>query len=146
MNNQRRRASHRPATQTSQDGEQATYGKRVLLAGASGTIGTAIAAELKQRGYWVRGMTRRASDIKVDVDEIFVGDLLEPNTLESAVSGVDIVISAAGAPPGFVGSRSGRYSFPGIDDYGNRNLLNAAYKAKVRQFAYSSVFGGRFME
>jgi uncharacterized protein YbjT (DUF2867 family) len=145
MNNQRKRASPRPAAQPVSEEEQAVVGKRVLLAGASGTIGTAIAVELKRRGYWVRGMTRNASGVTADVDEIFVGDLLLPNTLDSAVKGVDLVISAAGAPPGFVGSRAGRYSFPGIDDVGNRALLNAAFEAKVRRFAYVSVFGGRFM-
>ncbi len=145
MNNQRRRASQRSAAQPISEEAQATVGKRVLLAGASGTIGTAIAVELKKRGYWVRGMTRHASGVTADVDEIFVGDLLQPNTLDSAVTGVDLVISAAGAPPGFVGARAGRYSFPGIDDIGNRALLNTAYEAKVRRFAYVSVFGGRFM-
>ena len=145
MNNQRRRSRQRPAAQNQPDVEQPTHGKRVLLAGASGTIGTALARELKERGYWVRGLTRHASSVKVDIDEIYVGDLLQSNTLEAAVDGVDLVISAAGAPPGFVGSRAGRYSFPSVDDFGNRTLLNTAHAAKVRMFAYVSVFGGRFM-
>jgi uncharacterized protein YbjT (DUF2867 family) len=145
MNTQRRRAPQRSAAQPQSELEQAAPGKRVLLAGASGTIGSAIAAELKRRGYWVRGMTRRASGVTAHVDEIFVGDLLQPETLVGAVAGVDLVVSAAGAPPGFVGSRAGRYSYPAIDDIGNRALLNAAYEAKIRRFAYVGVFGGRFM-
>jgi uncharacterized protein YbjT (DUF2867 family) len=145
MNNQRRRANRSPAAQPQTEIQPEMVGKRVLLAGASGTIGSAIAVELKRRGYWVRGMSRRSSDVTVDVDEIFVGDLLQEETLKSAVDGVDLVVSAAGAPPGFVGSRSGRYSFPGVDDMGNRRLLNVAFEAKVRRFAYVSVFGGHFM-
>ena len=145
MNTQRRRVRQRPAAQNQPEVEQPTHGKRVLLAGASGTIGTAIAGDLKERGYWVRGLTRHASSVTADVDEIFVGDLLQSDTLEAAVDGVDLVVSAAGAPPGFVGPRAGRYSFPSIDDFGNRTLLNTAYAAKIRRFAYLSVFGGRFM-
>lgn len=145
MNNQRRKADAAPAAMPKPDVEDSTHGKRVLLAGASGTIGTAVAIELKQRGYWVRGLTRLASGVTADVDEIFVGDLLDGDTLEAAVKGVDLVVSAAGAPPGFVGARAGRYSFPAIDDYGNRTLLTAAKAANIRRFASVGVFGGRFM-
>jgi nucleoside-diphosphate-sugar epimerase len=105
MNNQRRKADAASAAMPKNDVENLVHGKRVLLAGASGTIGTAVAIELKKRGYWVRGLTRLASGVKADVDEIFVGDLLEARTLESAVKGIDLVVSAAGAPPGFVGAR-----------------------------------------
>jgi len=145
MNNQRRKADAASAAMPKNDVENLVHGKRVLLAGASGTIGTAVAIELKKRGYWVRGLTRLASGVKADVDEIFVGDLLEARTLESAVKGIDLVVSAAGAPPGFVGARGGRYSFPAIDDYGNRALLTVAKAANIRRFASVGVFRGRFM-
>jgi uncharacterized protein YbjT (DUF2867 family) len=128
MNNQRRKADAASAAMPKNDVENLVHGKRVLLAGASGTIGTAVAIELKKRGYWVRGLTRLASGVKADVDEIFVGDLLEARTLESAVKGI-----------------GGRYSFPAIDDYGNRALLTVAKAANIRRFASVGVFGGRFM-
>ena len=145
MNNQRRRTDHRPAAKSVAEIEKPEPGKRVLLAGASGTIGTVIAVELKQRGYWVRGLTRHSSGVTTDVDEVYVGDLLQPETLTRAMDGVDLVITAAGAPPGFVGPRAGRYSFAAIDDFGNRSLLNTAYEANIRRFAAVGVFGGRFM-
>lgn len=149
MNSQRsrraQRSSSRPELAAAVVADDSTHGKRVLLAGASGTIGGAIAVELKARGYWVRALTRQASGVAAAVDEIYVGDLIQPNTLEGAADGVDLVVSAAGAPPGFVGVRGGRYSFPGVDDQGNRTLLNVAYEAKVRRFAYVGAFGGRFM-
>ena len=145
MNNQRRKADAAPAVMPKNNIESTAHGQRVLLAGASGTIGTAVARELKKRGYWVRGLTRLASGVTADVDEIFVGDLLEAATLERAVKSIDLVVSAAGAPPGFVGSRGGKYSFPAIDDYGNRTLLTVAKAANIHRFASVGVFGGRFM-
>jgi uncharacterized protein YbjT (DUF2867 family) len=148
MNNQRRRMGRSPAPRSRSNpeaAEQEARGMRVLLAGASGTIGSALAAELKRRGYWVRGLTRRSSDVTADVDEIYVGDLLQRDTLDDAMKGVDVVISAAGAPPDFVGQRAGKYSFPAVDDFGNRQLLAAALEAHIHRFAYLSVFGGRFL-
>lgn len=116
-------------------------GPRILLAGASGTIGTALAAEFMRRGWFVRALTRRASDISVDVNEIFVGDLMLPSTLEGVLSGVNMVFSAAGAPMAF-GSRR---TFVQINDQANRMLLNMALEAKIRRFNYVAAYGGRVL-
>ena len=145
MQNQRRRGrSGKPATSSAPE-SKAERGKRVLLAGASSVRGAALAGELKRRGYTVRGLTRRASNVTADVDEIYVGDLLDASTLPPAFEHMDMVISLAGAPQRFVGVRGGRRTFAHVDDGGNRTLLAGAAKANVNRFAYVANYGGRFM-
>ena len=81
----------------------------------------------------------------MDVNEIFVGDLVEPATLEGALNGVNMVFSAAGAPLRLVYGREGRYSFSHINDHANRRLLNMALEAKVKRFGYVASYGGRVL-
>lgn len=144
MTTRRRRFNPRPKGSTPRT-EDEFRGRHVLLLGVSGAIGGAIAAELKDRGYWVRGMTRVPALADVDVDELYVGDLLDSKTFPNALKKVDIIVSAAGAPFSFVGMGEGRYSFRAIDDQGHRALLNAALEARIRRFAYVSPFGGMYM-
>lgn len=89
----------------------------------------------------MRALTRRASDISVDVNEIFVGDLTQPSTLEGALNGVNMVFSAAGAPM----TMGSRHSFPQINDQANRMLLNMAIEAKIKRFNYVASYGGRVL-
>ena len=118
----------------------------VLVAGASGAIGSEIVRELQSRGSCVRALVRDPSRLTTEPEEIFVGNLQNPRTLEGACEGVEAVVSSAGAPlrfkPRFTG---GRETFYDIDDAGNRNLLEKAAAANVRRFAYVSVYGGRFV-
>ena len=96
-----------------------------------------------RRGWWVRALTRRASDITVDVNEIFVGDLVEPRTLEGALDRVDTLFSAAGAAPRFVSGQSS--TFAQLDDQANRLLLNMALEGRVKRFGYVAGYGGRVL-
>ena len=118
----------------------------VLVAGASGAIGSEIVRELQSRGSRVRALVRDPSRLTTEPDEIFVGNLQNPRTLEGACEGVEAVVSSAGAPlrpkRWFTG---GRETFYDIDDAGNRNLLEKAAAANVRRFAYVAAYGGRFV-
>lgn len=118
----------------------------VLVAGASGAIGSEIVRELQSRGSRVRALVRDPSRLTTEPEEIFVGNLQNPRTLEGACEGVDAVVSSAGAPlrskRWFTG---GRETFYDIDDAGNRNLLEKAAAANVRRFAYVAAYGGRFV-
>ena len=117
---------------------------RVLVAGASGVAGTALVDELRARGTWVRALVRDPARMRVDVDEIFVGDVLYPSSLIGVCDRVDAVVSCVGAKVGWRGfSRDG--SFQDVDDAGNRRLLAEAVRAKVKRFGYVSVYGGRLL-
>ena len=119
---------------------------RVLVAGASGALGAALVGALKAREHRVRALTRDPGRLTDDVDEVFVGDLRYPGSLRGACDGVDAVFSCAGARLGWVGLwRGGGNSFRDVDEWGNRNLLAEAQRAKVRRFGYVSVYGGGFL-
>lgn len=64
----------------------------VLVTGATGYIGGRLVPALVEKGYRVRVLVRDASRIEgrpwADDVEVFVGDLLKPDTLERALDGV----------------------------------------------------------
>jgi uncharacterized protein YbjT (DUF2867 family) len=78
--------NHRPST--------------VLIAGATGSIGRYAVAEALKQGYVVRALVRdqtRAARVLPDSAELVVGDLTRPETLGTAVEGVDAVVFTHGS-------------------------------------------------
>jgi dihydroflavonol-4-reductase len=69
----------------------------VLVTGASGFVGSAIANALRQDGYQVRILVRPSSpQTNVDRrDEIFVGDILDRSSVATALRGVRYLVHAA---------------------------------------------------
>lgn len=71
----------------------------IVITGATGFVGSALARALHGRGHEVVGLARATSDRSrlQDLDlRWIVGDVLEPRTLEDAFAGADVVIHAAG--------------------------------------------------
>lgn len=66
---------------------------RILLIGATGTVGTELVAELVDKGVAVRALTRDAAraDKLGEKVEVVVGDLDDPTTLVRAMHGVERV-------------------------------------------------------
>ena len=64
---------------------------KVLATGATGKVGSAVAAELVQRGAEVRALVRKQPKhgLLPDAVEIAIGDLLDPVSVEKALAGVD---------------------------------------------------------
>ena len=64
---------------------------KVLVTGATGKVGSAVAAELVQRGAEVRALVRKQpkDGLLPDAVEIAIGDLLDPVSVEKAMSGMD---------------------------------------------------------
>lgn len=67
---------------------------RVILFGATGTIGSAIAAELTQRGHAVVGVSRTGRRV-ADITSVR-GDASDPDQVKRLVEGSDAVVSAIG--------------------------------------------------
>ncbi|GIJ63943.1 NAD(P)H-binding protein [Virgisporangium aurantiacum] len=63
--------------------------KTVLVSGASGFIGSHVAARLVEEGYRVRAMTRRPRDYH-GAGEPVEADVSDPGTLAAAFAGVDV--------------------------------------------------------
>ncbi len=80
---------------------------------------------------------QQASDLRGFAQETVRADLLAPASLPPACSGMDAVVSAAGASVHL--NIPGRKSFRDLDYQGHRNLLDAARSASVPRFLYVSV-------
>ena len=117
--------------------------KRVLVAGATGYLGRYVVKEFKKQGYWVRALTRsadRLDDLKDYVDEVFIGEVTDPASLDGICQEIDIVFSSIG-----ITKQKDDLTFMDVDYQGNKNLLDEAKKASVAKFIYISVFNAEKM-
>jgi NADH dehydrogenase len=99
----------------------------ILVAGGTGRLGTQVVSRLAARGLDVRVLTRdegRASHLVGVASEIVQGDVRDRPSVERAMQGVDIVLSAV---HGFKGP--GRVTPASVDRDGNANLVAVAAKA-----------------
>ncbi len=75
--------------------------RRVLVTGATGRIGSEVAAELRRRGHRVRALVRPGSDagpLGAAGIEVARGDVLDRASVEAALEGCDAVVHSAGLP------------------------------------------------
>ncbi|ALQ31381.1 nucleoside-diphosphate sugar epimerase [Arthrobacter sp. YC-RL1] len=105
--------------------------RRVLVTGASGMLGGAVAQRLREKGHQVRTFQRRAS--QGATDEV-LGSLTETAQIARAVDSMDAVIHLA-AKVSFTG-RWEEFVATNID--GTRHLLDAAEAAGVKDFVFVS--------
>ena len=111
--------------------------KKVLVAGATGYLGQYVVKALKAKGYWIRALGRseaRLDRVKDFADELFVGDVTDPDSLVDLCEGVDIVFSSVG----ITRQRDG-LTYMDVDYQANRNLLTLAEAAGVARFMYVHV-------
>lgn len=119
------------------------HGQRILVTGATGFIGGAVARRLLAEGHTVRAMARRpekAADLAALGAEVMMADLGDEDLLERAVQGCPVVIHCA-AQVAPVDTRAG---FEGPNVAGTENVLVACGKGAVQRFVYLSsiaVFG-----
>ncbi len=107
---------------------------KTLVTGSTGCVGTAFVERLLAKGYEVRALARKTSDLsylKSTKAEIVFGDVTQYDTLPPAVKGIDIVFHcAAKVTPGW-----GPWSeFEAITVEGTKNTLKAASEAGVKRF------------
>jgi len=122
--------------------------RKILIAGATGYLGRYVTKEFKERGYWVRVLVRRKSlkkleevgpflqpAIKEYIDDIFIGEITNIQTLHGLCEDIDIVFSSVG-----ITRQRDKVSFMDVDYRGNKNLLELSVKTNVQKFIFISAF------
>ncbi|HEX7972894.1 MAG TPA: SDR family oxidoreductase [Anaerolineales bacterium] len=111
----------------------------ILIVGATGSLGSAVTHMLLAQGKPVRILARPQSNYKPLQSagaEVVLGDLKDPASLDAACRGVDTVITTANSA-----QRGGEDNVENVDLKGNRDLIDAARRARVKQFIFVSVLG-----
>jgi uncharacterized protein YbjT (DUF2867 family) len=116
---------------------------RVLLTGATGTLGRHLTTDLQAARHELRALSRREQPALPGVDWMR-GDLRTGEGLDAAVAGIDTIVHAATHGGLSEGKTRLRYIYrhPGHTDVeGTRRLMDAARRAGVRHVVYTSVVG-----
>jgi NADH dehydrogenase len=110
----------------------------ILIAGATGLLGTEICRRLRARGLPVRALVRpgsaRESLLRDIGAEIAHGDLRDRASLERACAGVDAVVSTATA----MGSKDRSLTLRAVDLEGQLALVDVARLSGVRRYVHLS--------
>lgn len=110
---------------------------KVLVTGSTGFIGGALCKALTQRDCDVRAFHRESSDLTLLKGlpvEHFIGDLTRPDSLQTAMQGVEVVFHAAamlGTPKQF----NRMYT---VTVEGTQAILEEAQNAGVKRFIHTS--------
>jgi uncharacterized protein YbjT (DUF2867 family) len=110
---------------------------RVLVTGATGFVGPAVANAIADAGHEVRVLERRQGDWEkagIRCDSAVQGDMTDPESLRLAVRGMEVVVHLVAIRQG------GRDAFQRVMVGGTRNLL-AACDAGVQRFVLMSALG-----
>ncbi len=107
---------------------------KVLIVGATGTLGRQIARQALDKKHEVRCLVRslsKASFLREWGAELLKGDLCQPETLPKALEGIDAVIDVASARP--------TDSIKKVDWDGKINLIQATKTAGVERYLFFSI-------
>lgn len=112
----------------------------ILVAGATGLLGSEVCRRLVRQGEQVRALVRSTSrqakveDLRLLGVELCVGDLKDPASLSVACDGVRAIISTASS----TFSRQAGDSIESVDGVGQLSLVHAAKGAGIQRFVFVS--------
>lgn len=110
----------------------------VLVVGATGSLGGLVVRALLGKGKSVRALVREGSDAST-LESLGVsisrGDMLDTPSLDRALDGVSSLVTTA---IGYSHRKPGD-SLARVDDLGNRNLVDAAQRAGIKRFVFTSI-------
>lgn len=113
---------------------------RVLVTGATGKVGNAVARRLAERGDQVVALVRdgaRARELLPAGAELAVGDVTDRDSLRKAASGVEGVVNCMGL---FEQWLADPQMFERVNAQGARNVIRAAREAGARRVVHTSTF------
>ena len=108
----------------------------IALTGGTGFIGQHLLRELGRRGFRLRVLLRRPSNLPVECASAVVGDLMRPQNMSAAFADVDAVIHTAGPSHAMSGLPEDDHRLLGTD--ATISLARAAHRAGVRRFVFLS--------
>lgn len=115
--------------------------KKVIVAGATGYLGSQIVKELLGQGADVTAMVRASSNrrmlTEMGVKNFVVGDMMDANSLKQALSpehGFDAIVASAA---GYTRHKKGDSST--TDTIGYKNLVDATKEAGIPRFVLISI-------
>lgn len=132
-------ATRRPPTSTNQD-EVGNKTKRVLLAGATGTLGKELIRALTG-SHAVTALARHGSETKLeaaapDLSSIRLGEVTDQSAIRGLCDDIDLVVTTVG-----ITRQKDGLTYDQVDYQANLNLLREAERAGASSFVYVSVVG-----
>ena len=115
-----------------------TTNLRVLVAGATGYLGSHLVNELLKRDSDFKALGRNKSkltDMGLLSDQIELAEVTDAGTLVGCCEGIDVVISCVG-----ITRQKDGLGYTDVDFQANLNLLQEAERAGVKKFIYISAF------
>jgi GDP-L-fucose synthase len=114
-------------------------GKKILIAGGAGFLGTNLALALAGRGAWLRLTThRKPLQAQIPGAEIVQSDLRQPEECARVVEGMDYVFLCAAHTSGAAVIRTTPLVHVTPNVLINTLMLEAAHRAQVRKFCFIS--------
>jgi nucleoside-diphosphate-sugar epimerase len=114
---------------------------KILVTGGTGFIGSHLVGTLVRKGHDVRCLVRKTSSVenlqKLGVELVY-GDITELDSLEKALSGIDVVCHLAGILGQWGVSHRVYWN---INVKGTQNILQASLRQSVKRFIHCSSAG-----
>ncbi|PID93849.1 MAG: NAD-dependent dehydratase [Bacteroidetes bacterium] len=111
----------------------------VLLAGATGYLGSFITQELVARDFVTRIVVRNKEKVNINAPnlEVVEAQVTDPESLKGICEGFNIVISTVG-----ITRQKDGLTYMDVDYQANVNLIDEARKSGVTKFIYISLLNG----
>jgi uncharacterized protein YbjT (DUF2867 family) len=112
-----------------------TLQKKLLVVGATGSIGRLVVEEAVKEGYAVRALVRsQAKAARLPrAAQVVIGDVTRPHTLAAAVDGVEAIVFTLGS------DGAGKLGAETVDYGGVRNVLSTLGSRRVRIALMTSI-------
>lgn len=111
---------------------------RVLVTGANGFIGHYLVKELKKRGYWVRATGLEFNKYSGLADDFKKGNLIYSSDCHKVVNDIGYVFHMAAHIGGIKYISENESMIMHNNVIMDMNMIEAAYKSKVKKFFYPS--------
>ena len=114
-------------------------GRRIMVTGGSGFVGSAVVDELVSRGYQVNALTNRKPLARDDVQS-FPGGLFDDRALDAALAGCDAAIHLVGI---IMEKPAAGVTFDRIHHQGTARVVSALERSGVKRYVHMSALGTR---